>query len=72
MRFNAENTEKIFEDRYSVSVLDNNGNIIGVYLNKDEQWHLKSTDEIPEKLKRAVMVFEDKNFYSHKGVDFLL
>ena len=70
VRFNAENTEKIFEDRYSVSVLDNNGNIIGVYLNKDEQWHLKSTDKIPEKLKRAVMVFEDKNFYSHKGVDF--
>mgnify|MGYP002593914765 FL=1 len=70
VRFDAENTEKIFEDRYSVSVLDNNGKIIGVYLNKDEQWHLKSADEIPEKLKRAVMVFEDKNFYSHKGVDF--
>ena len=70
VRFDAENTEKIFEDRYSVSVLDNNGNIIGVYLNKDEQWHLKSTDKIPEKLKRAVMVFEDKNFYSHNGVDF--
>lgn len=70
VRFDAENTEKIFEDRYSVSVLDNNGKIIGVYLNKDEQWHLKSVDKIPEKLKTAVMVFEDKNFYSHKGVDF--
>lgn len=70
VRFDAENTEKIFEDRYSVSVLDNNGKIIGVYLNKDEQWHLKSTDKIPEKLKTAVMVFEDKNFYSHNGVDF--
>lgn len=70
VRFDAENTEKIFEDRYSVSVLDNNGKIMGVYLNKDEQWHLKSADEIPEKLKRTVMVFEDKNFYSHKGVDF--
>lgn len=70
VRFDAENTEKIFEDRYSVSVLDNNGKIMGVYLNKDEQWHLKSADEIPEKLKRAVMVFEDKNFYSHNGVDF--
>ena len=70
VKFDAENTEKIFEDRYSVSVLDNNGKIIGVYLNKDEQWHLKSTDKIPEKLKTAVMVFEDKNFYSHNGVDF--
>ncbi len=55
VRFDAENTEKIFEDRYSVSVLDNNGKIIGVYLNKDEQWHLKSTDKIPEKLKTAVI-----------------
>ena len=70
VKFDAENTEKIFEDRYSVSVLDNNGKIIGVYLNKDEQWHLKSIDKIPEKLKTAVMVFEDKNFYSHNGVDF--
>ena len=70
VRFDAENTERIFEDRYSVSVLDNNGKIIGVYLNKDEQWHLKSIDKIPEKLKTAVMVFEDKNFYSHNGVDF--
>ena len=50
--------------------LDNNGKIIGVYLNKDEQWHLKSIDKIPEKLKTTVMVFEDKNFYSHNGVDF--
>lgn len=70
VKFDAENTEKIFEDRYSVSVLDNNGKIIGVYLNKDEQWHLKSIDKIPEKLKTTVMVFEDKNFYSHNGVDF--
>ena len=69
VKFDAENTEKIFEDRYSVSVLDNNGKIIGVYLNKNEQWHLKSIDKIPEKLKTAVMVFEDKNFYSHNGVD---
>ena len=70
VRFDAENTERIFEDRYSVSVLDNNGKIMGVYLNKNEQWHLKSIDKIPEKLKTAVMVFEDKNFYSHNGVDF--
>ncbi len=67
--FDAQNMEKIFEDRYSVSVLDDNGNIIGVYINKDEQWHLKSTDKIPDKLKTAVTVFEDKDFYSHKGID---
>lgn len=70
IRFDAESAERIFEDRYSVSVLDNKGNIIGVHLNKDEQWHLKSTDKIPEKLKTAVINFEDRDFYSHHGIDF--
>ena len=68
--FNIYNVEKIFEDRYSVSVLDDKGEIIGVSLNKDEQWHLKSIDEIPEKLKISVINYEDKDFYKHFGVDF--
>lgn len=68
--FNIYNVEKNFEDRYSVSVLDDKGKIIGVSLNKDEQWHLKSIDEIPEKLKISVINYEDKDFYKHFGVDF--
>ena len=68
--FNIYNVEKNFEDRYSVSVLDDKGEIIGVSLNKDEQWHLKSIDEIPEKLKISVINYEDKDFYKHFGVDF--
>ena len=68
--FNIYNVEKIFEDRYSMSVLDDKGEIIGVSLNKDEQWHLKSIDEIPEKLKISVINYEDKDFYKHFGVDF--
>ena len=68
--FNIYNVEKIFEDRYSVSVLDDKGEIIGVSLNEDEQWHLKSIEEIPEKLKISVINYEDKDFYSHFGVDF--
>ena len=68
--FNIYNVEKIFEDRYSVSVLDDKGEIIGVSLNKDEQWHLKSIDEISEKLKISVINYEDKDFYKHFGVDF--
>ncbi len=60
-----------FEERYSQMVVDENGEILGVYLNNEEQWHLKSEDEIPEKLKLAVINYEDKNFYSHSGVDLL-
>ena len=55
-----------------MSVLDDKGEIIGVSLNKDEQWHLKSTDEIPEKLKISVINYEDKDFYNHFGVRFYI
>ncbi|WP_027129445.1 penicillin-binding protein 1C [Fusobacterium perfoetens] len=71
INYDVANLNNIFEDRYSVSVLDDKDEIIGVYLNKDEQWHLKGTENIPEKLKISVLNFEDKNFYSHNGVDFL-
>ncbi len=69
LNFNIKEIENIFEDRYSVSVLDDKNRIIGVSLNKNEEWHLKSIDEIPEKLKIAVINFEDKDFYSHFGID---
>ncbi|WP_260604776.1 penicillin-binding protein 1C [Campylobacter sp. MIT 99-7217] len=59
-----------FEARYSKLMLDRNEEILSVFLNDDEQWHLKAS-KIPDKLKQAVILYEDKNFYSHFGVDFL-
>lgn len=69
VKFDAKEIEKVFEDRYSVSVLDDKGKIIGVTLNKNEQWQIKSLDEIPEKLKISVINYEDKDFYTHFGID---
>lgn len=69
VKYDAKNISKIFEDRYSVSVLDDKNEIIGVQLNKDEQWHLKSEDSPPDKLKICILNFEDKDFYYHHGVD---
>lgn len=57
------------ENNYSVSLLDENENIIGVYINKGEQWHIKSPYQIPENLKKAVLTYEDKNFDKHHGID---
>ena len=58
-------------DKYSTKVLDANGKILDVFLNEDEQWHLKNDDEIPKNLRDAVLTYEDKNFDKHIGVDFL-
>ena len=69
--YDVELLKNQIENGYSVSLLDENENIIGVYINKEEQWHIKSPYKIPENLKLSVLTFEDKNFDKHNGIDFL-
>ena len=59
------------EKSYGVSLLDDKGSLLDVFLSDDEQWHIKVEDEVPENLKKAVLTYEDKNFYNHNGVDIL-
>jgi penicillin-binding protein 1C len=63
---------------YSLLILDEKGNILRVFLNNREQYHLPpegltagegASDILPLKLKRAVLLYEDKNFYHHAGIN---
>ncbi len=55
---------------FSRVVLDKDGEMLRVFLNREEQWVYPDTGTpVPEKLKTCVLVFEDKRFYSHFGVD---
>ena len=69
--FDIDIMKKELEKRYSQVILDDKDEIIGAYLNEEEQWQLKGVGEIPPRLKLAVINYEDKNFYSHRGVDYL-
>ncbi|MFH1728763.1 MAG: transglycosylase domain-containing protein [Pseudomonadota bacterium] len=44
-------------------------NLMGVYFSKSHRKYL-SFDEIPDVFKKALIASEDKNFYSHFGLDF--
>ena len=59
-----------FNARYSKAVFDRNGEILSVFLNNEEQWHIKATELLGEKLTSAILAYEDKRFYSHLGFDF--
>ncbi|MGM0501791.1 MAG: penicillin-binding protein 1C [Bacillota bacterium] len=60
----------LFPDDYSTIVVDQSGDYLRVFLNSEEQWIFPpSQEELPQKLKTAVINFEDKRFYSHWGVD---
>jgi len=64
--------KEVFEKDYSKVILDENGEILRVFLNKKEQWHFPPVKEekVPEKLIKTVTFFEDRHFYKHNGVNF--
>ena len=63
--------QKLVEEvNYSKVVLDRKGEILSIFLNSEEEFHIKYDGEVPEILKIAVINYEDKKFYSHSGVDY--
>jgi len=61
----------IFREDYSTAILDRKGRILRAFLNQEEQWQF-SPDEnavISPKLETAVLLFEDRWFYWHPGVN---
>ncbi len=58
---------------YSTVITDTDDKILRVFLNNNEQWCFPPVNNlnIPEKLKIAILHFEDKYFYYHPGVNLL-
>lgn len=67
--FSVKSLQNGFKSRYSKVLFDKDEQILSTFINNEEQWHLEA-DFIPQKLKNAVIEYEDKRFYSHFGVDF--
>jgi penicillin-binding protein 1C len=61
-----------FSKPYSVVLYDSNGDLLDYQVAKDGQWRLKNNyDKIPEKYLYCLLLFEDKNFFFHKGIDII-
>ena len=59
-----------FPDDYSTVILDCNGRMLRVFLASDEQWRCRVlSDSLPRKYQTAVILYEDKRFFIHPGVD---
>jgi len=50
---------------------DRTGKLLGATIATDGQWRFPEGEVVPDKFKTALIVFEDKRFYSHPGVDVL-
>lgn len=50
-------------------VLDHDGRLLGASVASDEQWRFPGTGQVPEKVRSAVLRYEDSRFPWHPGVD---
>lgn len=59
-----------FNKPYSYALYASNGILLDAKVSKDGQWHFKlSADTLPDKLIKSLIVFEDKRFLYHYGID---
>jgi penicillin-binding protein 1C len=61
--------ETLFDKPVSTIIEDSEGRMMGARIAEDGQWRFPSSAAIPEKYAQAVVLFEDKRFYRHRGVD---
>ncbi|MFZ5553586.1 MAG: penicillin-binding protein 1C [Bacteroidota bacterium] len=62
--------EKLFNDPTSTVIYDRQGNVLGARIADDGQWRFPHNPHVPEKFEKAIIQFEDRNFYSHIGISF--
>jgi len=61
----------LFKDPYSTVLEDRSNNLLNASIASDGQWRFPEQDTIPSKFKEAIVLFEDKRFWYHPGVDLI-
>lgn len=60
----------LFSTPYSTVVNDYHHQLLNARISKDGQWRFPISDSIPEKFRKCIIEFEDRNFQHHIGIDF--
>ncbi len=58
-----------FDNAYSFTLYSKDNKILGARVAKDEQWRFPPSNSINKNYQRALLTYEDKNFYFHFGID---
>lgn len=61
----------LFDDPYATLLNAENGQMLSARIANDGQWRFPLSTSIPDKYEKALITFEDKNFFNHPGVDVL-
>lgn len=61
----------LFNEPYSTVLQAKSGELLSASIARDGQWRFPPAREVPSKFEEALILFEDKRFFSHPGVDIL-
>lgn len=59
----------LFDTPYATVVNDAEGKLIGARIAQDGQWRFSPSYDVPDKVVKALLLFEDEYFYWHWGVN---
>ena len=60
---------QLFDVPYATVVTDRNGELLGARIAEDGQWRFPETNTVPEKFEISLIMFEDRFFRYHFGVN---
>ena len=58
-----------FKAPLSTVVEARDGSLLGARIADDGQWRFPSSEQVPEKFKKALLTFEDRYFFYHPGIN---
>lgn len=61
--------KNLFEENYATIVESREGKLLGGKIAPDGQWRFPERTKVPEKLREAILTYEDAHFYYHWGVN---
>lgn len=61
--------DPLFDTPYATVLEDRNGELLGARIADDGQWRFPSPEAVPDRFETALLLFEDRYFYRHPGVN---
>lgn len=61
----------LFNDPFSTVVESSDGRLLGARIAADQQWRFPATDCVSEKYEKCLLLFEDRYFYFHPGINLV-
>ncbi len=54
---------------YASLLLARDGTLLGASIAADQQWRFAPVEQLPDKYKKSLLLFEDHHFYHHPGIN---